>query len=524
MRASNLYKRELWATRTGLILAMAGNAIGLGNFLRFPVQAAENGGGAFMVPYIIAFIFLGIPLMWVEWAIGRYGGERGHGTTPAIFNLIWNSPISRIIGVFGLWIPLVVAIYYIYIESWTLGYSIHFLFGNSPVLPPDGITNATEYVKPFSNFLSNYIGTGEGTFLKPSYMAYFAFVITILLNFYILRRGISRGIELFAKFALPALFIMATILLIRVLTLKTPNGNAIQGLNFLWSPDFSALTNPNVWIAAAGQIFFTLSLGFGAIITYASYVKANEDITLSGLTSATLNETAEVVLGGSIAIPAAVAFFGVAGAVSIAQSGAFNLGFVSLPAIFASIPGTIIGIPSGQILGFLWFFLLFFAGLTSSVAITQPIVAFFEDEFGLERKKAVSLTILIMLVSVILVVFVGQTLDEWDFWAGTIGVVIFGLIELIMFMWVFGGNKAWDEINRHGIIKVPRFFYYVLRYITPLFLLFVIGWWFYEFLPAQFQKASWNIWLARLYIIGLFVFLSVLVFISDRRKKASNGT
>ncbi|MGB3363648.1 MAG: sodium:calcium symporter, partial [Thermodesulfobacteriota bacterium] len=112
--------RDLWKSRTGLILAMAGGAIGLGNFLRFPVQAAENGGGAFMIPYIIAFFVIGIPLMWIECSIGRYGGARGHGTAPAIFNLIWKSPISRLVGVFGLWIPLVVVIYYIYIESWTL--------------------------------------------------------------------------------------------------------------------------------------------------------------------------------------------------------------------------------------------------------------------------------------------------------------------------------------------------------------------------------------------------------------------
>ena len=129
-------KRDAWGTRTGLILAMAGNAIGLGNFLRFPTQAAENGGGAFMIPYFIAFILIGIPIMWMEWGMGRYGGSRGHGTTPAIFNLFWKSPVSRTLGVIGLWIPLVVTIYYVYIESWTLGYALHFLLGSNPSLDP----------------------------------------------------------------------------------------------------------------------------------------------------------------------------------------------------------------------------------------------------------------------------------------------------------------------------------------------------------------------------------------------------
>ena len=517
------HPRELWSTRIGLIFAMAGSAIGLGNFLRFPVQAAENGGGAFMVPYIIAFILLGIPLMWVEWALGRFGGRHGHGTAPAIFALIWNSPVARILGVFGLWIPFVVTIYYIYIESWTLGYSLHFLLGQSPSLPSESVAGASGYVKPFSNFLSTYIGSGNGDILSPSLMAYIAFVITIIINVYILLRGITRGIEAFAKVALPMLFIIAAFLMYKVLTLETPEGSAIQGLNFLWTPDLAALRDPKVWISAAGQIFFTLSLGFGAIITYASYVKPDDDIALTGLTSASLNETAEVILGGSIAIPAAVAFFGISGAVAVAQSGAFSLGFISLPAIFASIEGTTLWIPNGQILGFLWFFLLFFAALTSSVSISQPLITFLQDEFGYSRKKSVFIMISILIMSVLLVVFVNQTLDEWDFWAGTIGVVLFGLIELIMFMWLFGGTNAWNEINRNGFIKVPRFFYYILRYVTPVFLIIIIGWWGYEYLPSKFEKAPWNVWLARFWLVGLFVLLSAMVFIADRRRKTTNG-
>lgn len=512
-------KRDLWQTKTGLILAMAGNAIGLGNFLRFPVQAAENGGGAFMVPYVIAFLLIGIPLMWAEWSMGRYGGARGFGTAPSIFNLFWKSPVSKFLGIFGLWIPLVVAIYYVYIESWTLGFSLHFLLGSTPEISPTSQMEANEYIKPFSSFLGTYIGSGEGNTFSPSRMAIIAFILTISANIYILFKGISGGIEKFAKVALPTLFILAIILLIRVLTLETENGTAIEGLEFLWNPDFKALRNPGVWIAAAGQVFFTLSLGFGAIITYASYIDPDQDITLSGLTSATINETAEVVLGGSIAIPAAVAFFGVAGAVTIAESGAFNLGFISLPAIFSSIPGSFIGIDVGRILGFLWFFLLFFAGLTSSVAISQPVITFFQDEFRLSRNRAVVYTIVIIVISVLPIIFFTQVLDEWDFWAGTIGVVIFGFIELIMFMWVFGSEKAWKELNRKGLIRVPRIFYYIMKYVTPVFLLTIICWWSIELLPANLQKTSWNIWFARSYLIGLFIFLGALVFVSDFLKR-----
>ena len=116
-------RREAWNTRLGLVLAMAGNAVGLGNYLRFPVQAAENGGGAFMIPYCCALLFLAIPLMWCEWAMGRMGGARGHGTTPGIFPLLWHHPVAKYVGTFGLLLPVAVAFYYVYIQSWTLAYT-----------------------------------------------------------------------------------------------------------------------------------------------------------------------------------------------------------------------------------------------------------------------------------------------------------------------------------------------------------------------------------------------------------------
>jgi SNF family Na+-dependent transporter len=502
-------QRELWATRIGLILAMAGNAIGLGNFLRFPVQAAENGGGAFMIPYIIAFLIIGIPLMWIEWAIGRYGGSQGHGTTPAIFYLLWRNRFAKVIGVFGLWIPLVVIIYYIYIESWTLGFAVKFLLNLVPQAPPE-VEDPATYLKPFEDFLIQYKGAGE-EFLKPSLYAYLIFLITMVINVAILIRGVSKGIEAFAKIAMPTLFILAVILVVRVFLLETPRGSAIEGLNFLWTPDLSKLTDPGVWIAASGQIFFTLSLGFGAIITYASYIKKDQDITLSGLTASTLNETAEVILGGSLAIPAAVAFFGVANAVAIAQAGAFDLGFISLPAIFVNMP-------AGNFLGFLWFFLLFFAGLTSSIALMQPLIAFFEDEFGLSRKNSVLITAGIVFFSAHLVIFLNGSLDEMDFWAGTIGVVFFGLLEMILFLWIFGGERAWEEINRGGIIKIPRVYYYVMRYVTPLFLTALLFTWAKEYIPRILSETHWTVWVTRFFLLGLFLFLTLLVFIAEKRK------
>ncbi|MBE7416062.1 MAG: sodium:calcium symporter, partial [Deltaproteobacteria bacterium] len=141
--------REQWGTRIGLILAMAGNAIGLGNFLRFPVQAAENGGGAFMIPYFISLLILGIPLMWIEWGIGRYGGLRGHGTAPGMFDELWKNRAAKYVGILGVFLPLVVVIYYTYICSWTLAFGIFSIIGSFP--GTDSLaeaSSASEYLKP----------------------------------------------------------------------------------------------------------------------------------------------------------------------------------------------------------------------------------------------------------------------------------------------------------------------------------------------------------------------------------------
>ena len=174
------------------------------------------------------------------------------------------------------------------------------------------------------------------------------------------------------------------VLVVRVLTLGTPinpDWNINQALGYFWNPDFKALTSAKVWMAAAGQIFFTLSIGIGVILTYASYLKKTDDVVLSGLTSVSMNEFCEIILGGSIIIPAAFIFFGPEQIKEIAGGGLFNLGFVTMPQVLGHIP-------LSAIFGFLWFFLLFLAGVTSSVSLAQPAIAFLEDDFDIDRKKS----------------------------------------------------------------------------------------------------------------------------------------
>ncbi|MEO2066070.1 MAG: sodium-dependent transporter, partial [Desulfurobacteriaceae bacterium] len=433
---------------------------------------------------------------------GRYGGAKDHGTTPAIFQLLWKNPISKYIGALGLFVPFIVLCYYIYIESWTLGYSVFSLLGLLP--HPDPNLSQDQFLKPFQEFLENYT--------RPSVTAYVFFLLTVAFNAYILYRGIKGGIEKFAKVAMPTLFILAFALMVRVILIETPNGTAVQGLDFLWHPDFSQLSNPKVWLAAAGQVFFTLSLGFGAIITYASYIKKDEDIVASGLASASLNELAEVILGGSIAIPAAVAFFGVMNATAVAHSGAFNLAFVSLPAIFSNLTG-------GNFLGFIWFFLLFFAGATSSVAISMPIIAFLEDEFGLSRKMAVTVTVIFTFLVAQIPIFMPKALDEMDFWAGTFFVVLFAFLEVIVFFWFFGGKRAWEEINRGALFKVPKVYYYILKYVTPVSLLIILSAWTISSLPSKLLQSDPQVWFARFVMVLILALQLFMVYLADRKRR-----
>ena len=494
-------------------MAVAGSAVGLGNFLRFPVQAAQNGGGAFMIPYFISFLLLGIPLMWIEWAIGRYGGLFGHGSAPFIFDKLWKNRALKYLGVIGIFGPVVIFIYYTYIESWLLGYAFFAITGK---------LLAFTTPQSMKNFLLAYQGLAPGSNL---WMAYIFFLITFAINIWILYRGIKGGIEWLCNWAMPVLFTFGIIVAIRVLTLGAPNPqipdwNILNGLGFLWNPDFSVLTNAKVWLAAAGQIFFTLSVGIGCILTYASYLSHGDDVVLSGLSAASTNEFAEVILGGSIVIPAAFAFLGPIGATQAAQSGAFNLGFVTMPLIFGRIP-------LGEIFALLWFALLFLAGITSSVSLAEPAIAFVRDEFKLDRNRSVLIFALAtFLLCQPAIFFLGHgVVDELDFWGGTFALVLFATIETILFVWVFGMDKAWEEMHRGAELNIPRFYRFIMKYITPAFLLFILGFWFIQqALPTLMMKgvSAENlpfILATRIGLVLLFLAIAILVRIAYYRRK-----
>ena len=453
--------KEQWGSRVGLVLAMAGNAVGLGNFLRFPAQAAQNGGGAFLIPYLISFVLMGLPLLWVEWAIGRHGGQHGHHSAPGMFDVLGKKRWLKYVGVFGLFTNLTVAAYYCYLESWTLAYVFHSIIGTFREIAP-------------TTFLPDYLGvTADSIFSLPG-EALLWFVITLALNTWILSRGLVKGIETAAKIGMPLLLLFGVVLAVRGLTLGPADTGVIEsplvGLNFVWEPQLGGLTRPSTWLAAAGQIFFTLSVGMGSIHCYASYLKAKSDVALNGASAGWMNEFVEVVLGGSIIIPIATAYLGLA-AVQAATAGGsgFSLGFLTLPTLFNNWGAF------APVAGAMWFGLLFFAGITSSLAMGQPILAFLGDEYKVERPRAALMFggAVALLGFVCVWLYPGGSFDEFDFWTGTFSLVVFALFEAFIFTRIFGIEKGWAEITRGADMAIPVVFKFIIRYITPGFILVI---------------------------------------------------
>ncbi len=454
---------ERWGTRVGLVLAMAGNAVGLGNFLRFPVQAINNGGGAFIIPYLVSFLVMGIPLLWIEWSMGRYGGKMGNHSTPFMLDAMAKHRWWKYFGVFGIWTNLAVAAYYCYIESWTISYIFHSL----------GQTFRGMSQLEVASFFTNYVDittTSTGIpFEGPIFYA-----VCLFLNTWILSRGLKGGVEKTAKIGMPLLILFGMFLAIRGLTLGNsgasaahPDADAWAGLSFLWTPQFDSLSNPKVWLAAAGQIFFTLSVGMGTIHCYAAYVKSKDDVALNAMSAGWMNEFVEVVLGSSIIIPIAAGYLGLDW---VKQNAGFGMAFQTMPYLFGNW-----GPVLATFAGVFWFGLLFFAGVTSSLAMGTPWMGFLQDEFNWSRNRAAwSFGIVVLLMGLPTVFFYNYgVFTEYDYWAGTVALVVFALAEAVVFSWIFGINRGWKEITDGSDMKVPTVYKFIIKYVTPLFLLAV---------------------------------------------------
>ncbi len=554
---------ECWNSRLGAVLAVAGSAVGFGNFLRFPGLAAQYGGGAFMIAYFCAFLLLGIPLCWVEWAVGRRGGALGGHSCASIFLLLSRRRWWKYLGVLAVIAPLTIAMYYMYLEGWTLGYACNSALGRLE------LGSSGEFTRFFSDFTG---AAADGSIFTGSSSLLLFFGISLLANFYLLYRGLTKGIEWFCKWSMPVLLATALLILLRVLTLGTPDAahperNVNQGLGYMWNPAKTMLVadvagnettlamipagasegekaalfertqaahpathlrekhislaeglmNPELWLTAAGQIFFSLSVGFGAICTYASYVGRKEDIALSSLTANAANEVVEVGIAGMMIVPAAVSLLGVAAA---AGASTFGLGFEVLPQVFAAMPG-------GRLFGTLFFGLLFLAAITSSVSMMQPAIAFMEEFWRLSRPQSVTLVGILITGGALLVAwFTGGgllALSTLDFWAGTMCVYLLSAVFIVLFRFFWGTGKGLAELRRGALIRLPKGLAFVINWVTPALFAIIFGTWLYQNIVGTRSEHILNLMECRpgallpmLWVGGITLFL-LMVAHSSRR-------
>jgi SNF family Na+-dependent transporter len=287
----------------------------------------------------------------------------------------------------------------------------------------------------------------------------------------------------------------------------------------MWNPNFQALGNAQTWLAAAGQIFFSLSVGFGVIINYASYMRKKDDVVLSGLTASATNELFEVGFGGLITLTAAFVFLGLSGTIAAVQGGSFGLGFSTLPVVFAHMP-------FGNLVGAVWFFMLFLAAITSSISMYQPSLAFFQEALGISRQRATTLMVSVCVVGSFLVMYYSKDGIFWstiDEWVGTFLIFILAMVQIICFSWVFGIERGWKEAHTGAQIRIPGFYKIIMKYVAPAYLIIVfaafsvqnLGGWIRGVVEEPLRQG------ALLLVVATIALLVVCTAIGEKRWRAA---
>jgi neurotransmitter:Na+ symporter, NSS family len=481
--------RGRWGTKIGFILAAMGSAIGLGNIWRYPYVVYSEGGGAFLIPYFIAIATAALPILILEYALGHKYGVAG----PFAFRAIarkWEP-----LGWFQVAISFMISTYYIIILAWCLAY-IFFSFGSQWGNDTEGF------------FLGEYAGVSPSFWEVGGlqWKVLLPLVVTWALVIWILRRGVSRGIELTSKILMPALIIMLIIIVLRAITLD----GAGEGLNVLFTPDFEKIfSDPGVWIAAYGQVFFSMSIAFSIMITYASYLPRHTDLSNSAFIVGLSNAGFEFL--------AAIGVFAVLGFLAAAQSaevtevagdGGVALAFITFPAIINTLPGL------NTLFGLLFFGTLFFAGLTSAVSILETAIAPMREKFALSRTVSVSIVCgAAALVSIVYSTGGGlYYLDTIDHFLNNFGLVVAGLIEVIFIAWVAKqlGPLA-EHVNATSYIRAGAWWKWSLLLITPVLLGVMTIFNFYTEVTTRYEDYP----LSGLIILGwgAFVLTVILGFV-----------
>lgn len=444
-------QRESWSARSGFILAAVGSAVGLGNIWRFPYTAYENGGGAFFIPYLIALATAGFPLLFLDYVVG----QKYKGAPPTAYRRMVKSAES--VGWWQVLVCSVIGVYYASVLAWAGQYTLY-AFNQSW---------GTDTGKFFeAEFLQ--AGSGLDFTIVPHLLMGVVVVWAIVL--FIMYGGVRKGVELVNKICIPLLIVMFGIMVIKAISLD----GASVGLNAFFTPDWARMADPKVWLAAYGHVFFSLSIGFGIMVTYSSYLNKNANLTGSGLVVGFANSSFEVLAG--IGIFAVLGFMAAATNVPVQEvaKGGPGLAFVAFPQIISTMGN------AGTIIGVLFFGSLFAAGLTSMASIIQVPISAMKDKFGWSHKKSVTVVGgVLAVISVILfstksaITFV----DVFDYFANNIGIVLGAILSIIWVTWFNRPimEKLVNHINAISSFKVGTIWVFMLTVITPISLIVTLG-------------------------------------------------
>ena len=437
--------RDQWGNRLGFIFAAIGSAIGLGNIWRFPYVAASNGGGAFLFPYLFAIITAGIPIMILEFTIGH----KFRGGAPVALGRMRKK--WEWLGWFQAAVAFFITVYYMAVVAWALSYVFY-----AATLAWGADT------KGF--FFGQYLGLTDNpwNFGGIQWTVFIPLLLVWVINYVILSKGVQKGIEKVNRILIPTLWLTTAIIVIRGLTLP----GALDGLNYLFTPDWSKIAQPQVWVAAYGQIFFSLSIAFAIMIAYASYLPKKTDLVNSAFITAFCNHGFELFAAlGVFSILGYMAHVQGAAVADVAAQGV-GLAFVVFPQAISALPAL------NGFIGGLFFLTLFFAGLTSSISIIEAFLAGVMDKFDIPRQKALNYcTGVAFIISLIFATKAGLlVLDIVDYFVNNFGIVIGGLIEVILVGWFFDIDGLRTHANKYSDFAVGKWWNYMIKFVTPVVL------------------------------------------------------
>jgi NSS family neurotransmitter:Na+ symporter len=442
-------RRGAFSSRRVFMLAAIGSAVGLGNIWRFPYVAYENGGGAFVLPYLVALLTAGIPFLFLDYALGH----RNRGSAPLSFARMRRG--TEGLGWWQVGICFFIAVYYAAVIAWALRYTF-FSFTKAWGDDPEGFL--------FGEFLQAGDPGVDATVVigvvVPLAIVWLSVLVIMVL-------GVQKGIGATSVIFIPVLVLAFGALVVRSLFLP----GAGEGLDALFTPHWDALTETSVWAAAFGQIFFSLSVGFGIMITYASYVHRDTDMTGSGLVVGFANSGFELLAG--IGVFAALGFMAQANGVAVAEVATDGLGLA-----FIAFPTIISEAPAGALIGFLFFASLVFAGLTSLISVIEVVVSAVRDKFEMTRRNA---ALAVTVPSAVLsLVFFSTTsgvyvLDIVDNFINRFGILLVAVVSMVVLAWVVRALPTLaSHMNRSGTIHLGRWWLLLISLLTPAALTFIL--------------------------------------------------